>query len=87
MIYRTQACSVKARPNRRYIEKVKPPGNYNTIRRLATFCESVENEDDCIDYLLGVSKYEAQNSWNDERNREYEQTVKFSETEFEVKNI
>ena len=64
-----------------------PPGNYHTLERLARFCQQATTEDDCIEYLLDVSKYQPQDEWDEERNKKYEDFVKFSENEFELNLI
>ena len=72
-----------ARPDADYIESVKAPGNYNTLKRLKNFCQMAKTEDEIIEYLLSVSKYERQAEWSDRRNRRYER-VKYCNGEFEV---
>ena len=61
-----------------------PPGNYNTLKRLADFCSKVNSEDECIDYLLSVSRHEVQEEWEEEQRERYQRQAKFSQTEFEV---
>ena len=84
-IYREEAKADQARPNSDYKESIKRPGNYNTLKRLAKFCETVTTEDECIEYLLGVSKYQPQEEWDEEKQESYRKTAKFSQTEYEVR--